>query len=143
MTGIDRVSLKPQYKIFTLVLVAATVLAAIIETILGVSLTGLKIIIPSLAAVTAGVDFLKTHDRRMTDAERKRAVRGSFAIFLLVSLITAPLGLIDPDNRDMIMSILAGFLIALLIVFALTYGLIALSYGWMVNKRAIRLGIVG
>ena len=130
-------------------LVAATVLIGCVRAYFNVSVTGVLLITPFLAATVASDRFVIREQRVPSEDERKRLTFGHLAIFILINALVL-LGFVSGGGLDIVLSqmnatietFMAIFMSFLMAALVLNYLLIRWSYGGIARKRAQKLGFL-
>ena len=138
----NEINYSKQILIFVGCVIGMTFFFSFISRIFRVSLVGFTVIIPMLAALISGQNFVKVHGRAPNTFEAKRLTGLSFFFFIGIQILFLILAMINPamkadfENVNMtVIFILIGFVIFYL---GTAFFLIRWSYGSLTQKFADR-----
>ena len=131
---------------FTGAMVAIIALFMVLNSLFKLSVTGLTLITPFIAAIVASDRFVAVERRAPSEDERKRLTFGNLGIFLLFDALLL-LGLVSSGGLQVMlaeMDVPVGtfmiiFMSILTAAMVLNYLLIRWAYGDLSRKRADRL----
>ena len=131
---------------FTGAMVALIALFMVLNSLFKLSVTGLTLITPFIAAVVASDRFVGVERRAPSEDERKRLTFGNLGIFLLFNALLL-LGLVSSGGLQVMLAELDVPVSTFMIIFmsiltaamVLNYLLIRWAYGGLSHKRADRL----
>lgn len=124
---------------FTLTYVGAGLVLAVIGTFVDIG-SGISVIVPMIAAMSAGDRFVRDQGRLPTTPEKRILITASFAISVVIMAVTIMVVVIAvPDTPRMFADTLGWRLTTLLlgVGLALTYLLIWLGYGWFTRRALV------